>query len=316
MNLQDLRYIAAVSALRHFGRAAEACHVSQPTLSSQIRKLEEELGVALFERTNKRVEPTPAGERILEHANRVLEEVGQIEAIAKAAHDPMRGPFRLGVLPTLAPYLMPLILQPLQTEYPGLSIEIWEDGTQRLVDMVRNHRLDAALLATLVEEPELSELLLFDEPLIAALPSKHPLTPHRTVAESDLAADLLVLADGHCLSNQTLQACGRRQHRQGAWQAASLETLVNLVAAGYGTTLIPALATSSLSTRDIILRPLQGKTARTIRLAFRRTFPRPQALRALEKVIRNAVKPHLRPSLRTHRSQRSRSAVPGTTGEP
>ncbi|MDX6456540.1 MAG: LysR family transcriptional regulator, hydrogen peroxide-inducible s activator, partial [Acidobacteriaceae bacterium] len=180
MNLQDLRYIAAVSALRHFGRAAEACHVSQPTLSSQIRKLEEELGVALFERTNKRVEPTPAGERILEHANRVLEEVGQIEAIAKAAHDPMRGPFRLGVLPTLAPYLMPLILQPLQTEYPGLSIEIWEDGTQRLVDMVRNHRLDAALLATLVEEPELSELLLFDEPLIAALPSKHPLTPHRT----------------------------------------------------------------------------------------------------------------------------------------
>jgi LysR family hydrogen peroxide-inducible transcriptional activator len=299
MNLQDLRYIAAVSALRHFGRAAEACHVSQPTLSSQIRKLEEELGVALFERTNKRVEPTPAGERILEHANRVLEEVGQIEAIAKAAHDPMRGPFRLGVLPTLAPYLMPLILQPLQTEYPGLSIEIWEDGTQRLVDMVRNHRLDAALLATLVEEPELSELLLFDEPLIAALPSKHRLTPHRTVA-----------ADGHCLSNQTLQACGRRQHRQGAWQAASLETLVNLVAAGYGTTLIPALAASSLSTRDIILRPLKGKTARTIRLAFRRTFPRPQALRALEKVIRNAVKPLLRPSLRTHRSQRSRSAVP------
>ena len=282
MNLQDLRYIAAVSSLRHFGRAAEACHVSQPTLSSQIRKLEEELGVALFERTNKRVDLTPTGARILKHANCVLEEADQIEAIAKAAHDPMRGPFRLGVIPTLAPYLMPLILQPLQTEYPGLSVELWEDGTRRLLEMVRNHRLDAALLATVVEEPELTGLSLFDEPLIAALPSEHPLSPHRSVAESELAGDLLVLADGHCLSNQALQACGRRrQHRQGTWQAASLETLVNLVAAGYGTTLIPALAASSLSSRGIILRPLQGKTARTIRLASRRTFPRPQALRAL-----------------------------------
>jgi LysR family hydrogen peroxide-inducible transcriptional activator len=296
MNLQDFRYIAAVSSLRHFGRAAEACHVSQPTLSSQIRKLEEELGVALFERTNKRVELTPAGERILEHVNRLLEEASQIEAIAKAVCDPMRGPLRLGAIPTLAPYLMPLMLPSLQTEYPGLTVELWEDGTRRLIELVRNHRLDAALLATVVEEPELTEIPLFDEPLMAALSPDHPLTRHRTVAESDLAGDLLVLADGHCLSNQTLQACGRRAERQGAWQAASLETLVNLVAAGYGTTLIPALAAPSLSTRNIILRPLQGNTARTIRLASRPTFPRPQALRALEKVIRRAVKPHLAPA--------------------
>jgi LysR family transcriptional regulator, hydrogen peroxide-inducible genes activator len=316
MNLQDFRYIAAVSSLRHFGRAAEACHVSQPTLSSQIRKLEEELGVALFERTNKRVELTSAGERILEHVNRVLEEAGQIEAIAKAVRDPMRGPLRLGVIPTLAPYLMPLILPSLQTEYPGLAVELWEDGTRRLVEMVRNHRLDAALVATEVEEPELTELLLFDEPLIAALSPQHPLALHRTVAESDLAGDLLVLADGHCLSNQTLQACGRKQHRQGAWQAASLETLVNLVAAGYGTTLIPALAVPSLSTRDIILRPLRGNTLRTIRLASRPTFPRPQALRALEKVICNAVKPHLRAGSRTHRSGRGSSATLHTRGSP
>jgi LysR family hydrogen peroxide-inducible transcriptional activator len=311
MNLQDLRYIAAVSSLRHFGRAAEACHVSQPTLSSQIRKLEEELGVVLFERTNKRVEPTPAGERIVEHANRVLEEAGQIEAIAKAVRDPMRGPLRLGVIPTLSPYLMPLILRSLQREYPELTVELWEDGTRRLVEMVRNHRLDAALLATVVEEPELTELSLFDEPLIAALPRNHPLALHRTVAEPELAGDLLVLADGHCLSNQTLQACGRRQQGQGALQAASLETLVNLVAAGYGTTLVPALAATSLSTRDIVLRPLQGKTVRTIRLASRPTFPRPQALHALEKVIRSAVKPHLRVG-RTHRPQRSHFAASRT----
>ena len=306
MNLQEFRYIAAVSSLRHFGRAAEACHVSQPTLSSQIRKLEEELGVALFERTNKRVELTPAGERILEHANRILEEAGQIEAIAKAVRDPMRGPLRLGVIPTLAPYLMPLILHSLQTEYPGLTVELWEDGTRRLIEMVRNHRLDAALLATVVEEPELTQLSLFDEPLMAALPPHHPLALHKTVAESELAGDLLVLADGHCLSNQTLEACGRSQHDQGGLQAASLETLVNLVAAGYGTTLIPALAAASLSIRDIILRPLQGKTVRTIRLASRPTFPRPQALHALEKVIRKAVKPHLRAGPGTHHAQRNR----------
>jgi LysR family transcriptional regulator, hydrogen peroxide-inducible genes activator len=310
MNLQDFRYIAAVSLLRHFGRAAEACHVSQPTLSSQIRKLEEELGVALFERTNKRVELTAAGERIVKHANRVLEEAGQIEAIAKAERDPMRGPLRLGAIPTLAPYLMPLILQSLQTECPGLTVELWEDGTHRLVEMVRDHRLDAALLATIVEGPELTELSLFDEPLIAALPPDHPLTSRRTLAESELAGDVLVLADGHCLSNQALQACGRRQRRQGAWQAASLETLVNLVAAGYGTTLIPALAAPSLSTRDIVLRPLEGRTVRTIRLASRPTFPRPQALRALERVIRNAVKSHLRAGPGTPRPQRNRPGAP------
>jgi LysR family hydrogen peroxide-inducible transcriptional activator len=294
MNLQELRYLVAVAEHRHFGRAAEACNVSQPTLSGQIRKLEDELGVTLLERTNKRVDVTPVGSQILAHAQRALAEAGQMEAVARAARDPLVGPLKLGVIPTLAPYLMPLILKPLRHAYPGLAIELWEDQTRSLIDGLRNHRLDAALVATDPDAPEITEIALFEEPLLAALPLDHRLVSGVTVTEADLADELLVLADGHCLANHALAACGPRSEAgrnglQSSMQAATLETLVNLVAAGYGTTLIPALAAESLGLRGIALRPLTGKASRTIRLASRPGFPRPQALRAIEKVIRQTV---------------------------
>lgn len=293
MNLQDLRYLVAVADHRHFGRAAEACNVSQPTLSSQIRKLEEELGVKLLERTNKRVELTPVGSRILVHAQRALDEAREMQEVASAARDPLVGPLKLGVIPTLAPYLMPLILEPLRRDYPGLTIELWEDQTHSLVDALRNHRLDAVLLATETEAPEVTEISLFDEPLLAALPVHHHLLAGASVNEEALKDELLVLAEGHCLANQALAACGSKQGPRsglhGSMQAATLETLVNLVAAGYGTTLIPALAADSLGQRGIALRHLTGRSCRTIRLASRPGFPRPQALRALEKVVRTAV---------------------------
>lgn len=173
MNLQELRYLVAVAEHRHFGRAADVCNVSQPTLSSQIRKLEDELGVTLLERTNKRVELTAVGSQILEHARRALAEAGQMEVVARAARDPLVGPLKLGVIPTLAPYLMPMILKPLRQSYPGLTIELWEDQTRSLIDGLRNHRLDAALLATPPDSPEITEIALFDEPLLAALPLNH-----------------------------------------------------------------------------------------------------------------------------------------------
>jgi LysR family hydrogen peroxide-inducible transcriptional activator len=294
MNLQDIRYLVALAEHRHFGRAAEACHVSQPTLSSQIRKLESELGVTLLERTNKRVDITPVGSQILVHAQQALAEAGQMEAVARAARDPLVGPLKLGAIPTLAPYLMPMILKPLRQAYPGMTIELWEDQTRSLIDGLRNHRLDAALLATPPDAPEITEIALFEEPLLAALPFNHPLAESETVSEEDLADELLVLADGHCLSNHALAACGRKDPPargafQSSMQAATLETLVNLVAAGYGTTLLPALAADSFHRREILMRPLAGRSSRTIRLASRPGFPRPQALRALEKVIRTAV---------------------------
>ncbi len=291
MNLQDLRYLVALAEHRHFGRAAEACNVSQPTLSSQIRKLEEELQVTLLERTNKRVDLTPVGSQILAHASEALAHAAQMESIARAARDPLIGPLKLGVIPTLAPYLMPRILKPLREAYPGLNIELWEDQTRSLIEGLRNHRLDAALLATATDAPEITEIDLFDEPLLAALPSNHKLAHANVVSEKSLAGELLVLAEGHCLSNQALAACGAkpglpRSALQRSMQAATLETLVNLVAAGYGATLVPALAADGLRHLDIVLLPLSGDSARTIRLASRPGFPRPQALRALERVIR------------------------------
>lgn len=293
MNLQDLRYLVALAEHRHFGRAAESCHVSQPTLSSQIRKLEDELGVTLLERTNKRVDLTPVGAQILAHARAALAEAQQMEVVARAARDPLVGPLKLGAIPTLAPYLMPLILKPLKQAYPGLTIELWEDQTRALIDGLRNHRLDAALLATAADAPEITEIALFEEPLLAVLPPRHRLANAKSVDEAALAGELLVLAEGHCLANHALAACGAKSalHSglQGSMQAATLETLINLVAAGYGATLIPALAADSLGSREIVLRPLAGRSTRTIRMASRPGFPRPQALRALEKVIRKAV---------------------------
>jgi LysR family hydrogen peroxide-inducible transcriptional activator len=292
MNLQDFRYLVAVAEHRHFGRAAEACNVSQPTLSSQIRKLEDSLGVRLLERTNKRVDLTPVGSQILEHARLALAQAREMEAVAQSARDPLVGPLRLGVIPTLAPYLMPLILKPLRQAYPGLTIELWEDQTRALIEGIRSHKLDAALLATETDAPEITEIELFKEPLLAALPVDHRLAGAKSVDQKAIADDLLVLAEGHCLATQALEACGGKASRsalQSSMQAATLETLVNLVAAGYGTTLIPCLAVNSLGRLEIAVRPLAGETARSIRLASRPGFPRPQALRALEKVIKAAV---------------------------
>ena len=299
MNLQELRYLVAVADHRNFGRAAESCNVSQPTLSAQIRKLEDELGVVLLERTNKRVNLTPVGNQILLHAQRALTEAALMEDVARAARDPLVGPLKLGVIPTLAPYLMPIILKPLKQAYPGLTLELWEDQTHSLVDGLRNYRLDAALLATESETPEISDLVLFDEPLLAALPANHPLSTARRVQEASLRSELLVLADGHCLATQALAACGSKPETQrnrlhGSMQASTLDTLINLVAAGYGATLVPALSINSFIRREVVFRPLAGKSSRTIRLASRPGFPRPQALRALEKVILRAVGPALR----------------------
>lgn len=291
MNLQELAYFVAVADHRHFGRAAAACHVSQPTLSGQLRRMEEQLGVTLFERNNRRVAITPVGEKLLEHARLALAEAELVESVARESRDQLAGPLRLGVIPTVAPYLVSRILGPLRASYPKLTIELWEDITTQLLERLRGHKLDAALLATDVAEGDLTALALFDDPFLAALPQGHRLASRKTVPEADLADDLLVLADGHCLAGQARAACGKRGDGspQRALQSASLETLVNLVAAGYGTTLVPRLAAESMARRGLVLRPLAGKASRTIRLVSRPAFSRPKALQALAKVILSNV---------------------------
>lgn len=290
MNLQELKYFVAVADHRHFGRAAEACNVSQPTLSSQLRKLEDHLGVVLFERTNKRVALTPMGKRLLVHAREALRETELLESTAKAAGDPVAGPLKLGIIPTVAPYLMPLILGPLRESCPGMAIELWEDLTGPLLSLLSAQKLDAAIIATdLRPGTDMTEIPLYTEPFLAALPENHTLAGKNRVSAKELASDLLALAEGNCLADQALTACGKRRGRPGPFQASSLDTLVNLVAAGYGTTLIPGLAADLFRGRKIILRPITERPSRTIRLASRASFPRRQALRALGKVVRQAV---------------------------
>jgi LysR family hydrogen peroxide-inducible transcriptional activator len=194
---------------------------------------------------------------------------------------------KLGVIPTLAPYLIPRILQPLRQAYPKLTIELWEDTTASLLDQRRRQHPDAALIATDVKESNLTSVPLFDEPFLAALPLRHPMASVKLIDETDLAGDLLVLAAVHCLSGQALEACGQRRDDlpQQALRAVSLETLAQLVAAGYGTNLVPQFAAVSLERYGVVLRPLAGKASRTIRLASRSTFVRPRALQALQRVI-------------------------------
>ncbi|MGX9966534.1 LysR substrate-binding domain-containing protein [Roseomonas sp. F4] len=291
MNLRDLRYALAVAEQRHFGRAAELCHISQPTLSTQLRKLEEELGVVLFERTNKSVAPTAAGEALLAHARTAIDAADAMLALAQASRDPLRGRLRLGVIPTLAPYLLPLVFGPLRDALPDLVVEPWEDVTTVLIDRLRSHDLDAALLATDIDSPDLEARDLFHEPFLAALPPDHPLASQDRIHEADLAPDILVLADGHCLREQALAACGHIGLRAGALRAASLSTLMNMVAAGYGTTLIPGLAAGIARDTGIALRPLHGNTGRHIRLIARTTFPRRAAIHAIATLIRSRLAP-------------------------
>jgi LysR family hydrogen peroxide-inducible transcriptional activator len=285
MNIRDLRYLLAVAEHQHFGHAAKACGVSQPTLSVQVRKLEALLGVVLFERTSKTIVPTAICEGMIRHARAAVAEADAMVDVARNQRDPLAGRFRLGIIPTLAPYLLPLVFAPLREALPALEVEPWEEQTSALLERLRAHELDAALLASEVDGPDLVSRALFAEPFLAALPPEHPLVGRAVVAEADLERDILVLADGHCLRDQALAACGHTGALGGALRAASLSTLLNMVAAGYGTTLVPGLAAGAAQDAGIVLRPLAARAGRTIRIAWRVNFPRCAAVEAAGDVI-------------------------------
>src|SRR3954471_3378156 len=285
MNIRDLRYLLAVAKHKHFGRAADACEISQPTLSVQIRRLEELLGVALFERTRRATVPTRACEQLIGHVRAAVAEVDAMLAVAHTLRDPLAGRIRLGIIPTLAPYLLPLVFAPLREALPAIEVEPWEDQTAALLKRLHSHELDAALLATEVIGPNLESRVLFAEPFLAALPPEHSLAACEVVAEANLAQDILVLADGHCLRDQALEACGRAGALNGTLRATSLSTLLNMVAAGYGTTLIPALAAGAAQDTGIVLRPLATQVGRTVRIAWRTRFPRHAVLERIGEVI-------------------------------
>ncbi len=293
VNLRDLKYIISVAETRHFGKAAERCFVSQPTLSGQIKKLEDELGVAIFERNNRSVEITTVGQDILVHARQMMEQADAIEQLARIHRDPLAGPLRIGAIPTLSPYLVPLILAPMKKRLPQSKLVLSEELTDTLLARLRNHEIDAALLATPVEDADLEAMPLFDEPFWVAYSRKHDFYEKEKIVLRDLRnANLLLLSEGHCLADQAMDVCkiGERQ-TQGEMadlRASSLETLILLVGAGYGITLVPALAMrgSWTSGSGVVAQPLVAADAsRRISLVFRSTFPRHAALQAFADLI-------------------------------
>jgi LysR family transcriptional regulator, hydrogen peroxide-inducible genes activator len=295
MNFKDLQYALALERRRSFSRAAEECGVAQPTLSAQIRKLESELGVELFERDGRTIRVTPAGELILEQARLALSAVARIEELAQARADPMVGPIRLGVIPTLAPYLLPGVLGPLQARLPLAPLVVVEDMTHRLLESIDAGRLDAALVATEHSDGNLSEIPLFDEPFSVALPASDPLAERNHIGVEQLDPSVLILlADGHCLSDQALALCGQTRERglRSDLSATSLETVLNLVEAGLGMTIVPELARAHFEGRfaRIAFRSLVGQhSARSIRVIHRAFVPRRRAIERLAETIRASV---------------------------
>jgi len=296
MTLRELRYLVALADHSHFGRAAETCHVSQPTLSTQLKKLEEFLGVILFERTNKALHVTPIGEEIVARARRVLAEAESIIEIAHQKTGPLAGPLNLGVIPTLSPYLLPWFLPALGDAYPDLRLIVHEDMTDHLLERLKAHRIDAALLALPVDEEDLETVPLFDEPFFFACPPGHPLARAQAVKTSDLRNEhLLLLTDGHCLRDQALAVCGFAQAPPGDegtdFRATSLETIRQMVAAGLGSTLLPAMALGGGHDPHMEVRPLSAKASRRIGLVWRRSYPKATDLGCLAEAIRHVLPP-------------------------
>lgn len=293
VNLRDLEYFITLAETRHFGRAAARRFVSQPTLSGQIKKIEDELGVALFERTNKSVRLTPVGATLLPHARRAVEEADALVQLARTSDDPLAGPLRLGVIPTLGPYLMPQVLAPLKRQHPRMKLVLTEELTERLLERLHRHELDAVLIATPVNDAEFVTRALFDEPFWLAFPRKHPLYTKDTIQRRDIdGLDLLLLAEGHCLAKQAMEVCRMTERARAGAQAdlraASLDTLLQLVGAGMGVTLVPALALrgAAMTGAGVVTRPLEVPDAyRRVSLVWRRSFPRVAALAALAEVI-------------------------------
>lgn len=283
MTLQELRYLVALADHGHFGKAANACFISQSTLSIQVKKLEEHLGVRLFDRSLTPIAPTAMGEEVLHAARRILSEAAHIEELTRHAHEPMARTLRLGIIPTLGPYYLPHALSVASAAYPKLRLLLREQMTPQLLSDLSNGQLDAALLALPVSDDALEVLPLFDEPFLAALPATHRLSASKQVTLQALHSDtLLLLEEGHCLRDQALAVCGTQNQLEEV-RATSLETLRQMVGIGIGITLLPALATFAGSEQpNLKVIPFKSPPPyRRIALVWRKRAPLPETYRRL-----------------------------------
>jgi len=290
MILNDLRYAVAVAQERNFRRAAERSFVSQPALSLAIQRLEDELGVQIFERSRTEVTVTPIGSRIIEQAQRVIEEAGKVKEIARQGKDQLAGSLKLGVIYTVGPYLLPELIPILHKKAPQMPLDVEENLTAQLDILLRNGRIDAAVLALPFEAPNVAVLPLYDEPFTVVVPAEHPWARRTAIKADELSREkVLMLASGHCFSNQVAEACPELQ-RHGAeiLQGNSLETIRNMVASGLGITVLPASAASPRY-RSALLKVIPFKApppSRRIALAWRKSFARDKAIAVLADAIR------------------------------
>jgi len=311
VNLRDLQYLVAVADHRHFGRAAEACFVSQPTLSTQLKKLEQELGVELIERNPRQIMLTEVGQLVVERARIVLEETENIERIARHAQDPASGTIRIGLFPTLAPYLLPHVVPRIHARFPDLELLLVEEKTDTVLEQLRDGRLDAGLLALPIDDDQLPQEPLFSEDFVLAMPRNHPLAadggPVTTTALE--REQVLLLEEGHCLRDQALAVCqlAGASERSG-FRATSLETLRQMVAAGVGITLLPRLAVQPPvpPSDEIALRPFRAPIPRRhIAMLWRKTSVYRDFLPQLADIIRD-----LPPGLVTEGDPATRPVTP------
>jgi LysR family hydrogen peroxide-inducible transcriptional activator len=294
MTLTELRYIVAVAREKHFGRAAEACFVSQPTLSVAVKKLEEELDVKLFERGSSEVALTPLGEEIVRQAQAVLEQAAAIKEIAKHGKDPLAGPLRVGVIYTIGPYLLPELVRQTIDTTPQMPLWLQENFTIKLLEMLRAGELDCALLADPFPEAGLAVAPLYEEPFLAAVPSHHPLARRDRVSAEELKREtMLLLGTGHCFRDHVLEVCPEfarfssdAEGIRKSFEGSSLETIKYMVASGMGVTVVPCLAVPNEPQPHVTYVPFADPVpSRKVVLAWRRSFTRYEAIAALRNAI-------------------------------
>jgi len=296
MTLTELKYIVAVARERHFGRAAEACFVSQPTLSVAIRKLEDELGVTLFERGGSEVGITPIGTRIVAQAQKVLEESANLKEIARQGHDPLAGPLRVGVIHTIGPYLLPRLVPAQIGRTPQMPLLLQENFTVRLVELLRQGEIDCAIMALPLPEAGLTMRPLYDEPFVVAVPRDHPWSRRERIDAQDLKQEtMLLLGSGHCFRDQVLEVCPELSRFSAAsdgiqrtFEGSSLETIRHMVAAGIGVTVLPATSLPAAPRAADLLRYIpftEPVPERRVVLAWRKSFPRLAAIDALAEAV-------------------------------
>ncbi len=295
MTLTELKYIVAVARERHFGRAAEACFVSQPTLSVAVKKLEEELDLKLFERGASEVSVTPLGEQIVRQAQVVIEQAAALKEIAKLGKDPLSGPLRLGVIYTIGPYLLPDLVRQAIQRVPQMPLMLQENFTAKLLDMLRLGELDCAILAEPFPDTGLAMAPLYDEPFQAAVPATHPLAQRTSVTAEELKSEtMLLLGTGHCFRDHVLEVCPEyarfassdAEGIRKSFEGSSLETIKYMVASGMGITVVPQLSVPADLQPHVRYVPFSAPVpTRRVVLAWRRTFPRYEAIAALRNCI-------------------------------